>query len=42
MAMIFPTVKRYIMQRGNFLLILLTEQILLSILKDSLKNQMCQ
>ena len=42
MAMIFSTVKKFLMQIGNLLLILLTEQILLLILKDSLNNQMHQ
>ena len=42
MTMIFSTVKRFLMQIGNLLLTLLTEQFLLSLLKDSLKNQMDQ
>ena len=42
MTMIFSTVKRFLMQIGNLLLILLTEQFLLPLLKDSLKNQMDQ
>ena len=42
MTIIFSTVKRFLIQIGNLLLILLTEQILLPMLKDSLKNQMCQ
>ena len=40
--MIFFTVKGFLMQIGNLLLILLTGQTLLSMLKDSLKNQMRQ
>ena len=39
MTMIFSTVKRLLMEIGNLLLILLTEQILLPMLKNSLKNQ---
>ena len=42
MTMIFSTVKRFLMQIGNLLLILLTEKFLLPLLKDSLKNQMDQ
>ena len=38
----FSTVKKFLMQIGNLLLILLTEQILLPMLKDSLKNQIRQ
>ena len=42
MTMIFSTVKGFLMQIGNLLLTLLTEQILLPMLKNSLKNQMSQ
>ena len=42
MTMTFLTVKRFLMQKGNLLLVLLTEQILLPMLKNSLKNLMCQ
>ena len=41
-TMIFSTVKGLLMQIGSLLLILLTDQILLPILKNSLKNQMRQ
>ena len=42
MTMIFSTVKRFLMQIVNLLLILLTEQILLLMLKDLWKNQIHQ
>ena len=42
MTMIFSTVKGFLMQIGNLLLTLLTEKILLPMLKNSLKNQMSQ
>ena len=42
MTMIFFTVKRFLMQLRNLLLMLLTEQMLLPLLKDSSKNQIRQ
>ena len=42
MTMIFSQVKRFLMQIGNLLLILLTERICLPMLKNSLKNQMSE